>query len=1001
MTLALSSIFLFSISTISSRDTLDFNSNSINLPKVADEHEDIDTMDINPSQRWNVTDESSRVTDTIIDSTYEILSNNNGSQDVNFEMNRKLRSLDSEVTMRSNMSYSTRSHEYFEDYELDQCDFDSMDDIDSYGATGDNITVDDGILQMRTFPSDPNWYIAWIIGTTIDASVYTTVNIRVKTNASVVMRMLWDHNGVYQVKEWYNLDTSSEWQILSYDLSQDSDWNNEHSHLDIYFYDSGYTAFEGDEFVWFDYVEFVSETVAFSSDLEYFRNEELDPCDFREGQEFSQSSSAWANVTESVVNGIYTVEMETLEGANSYHRRGETGLAINADRYDSLTVRIRVNDTSNGDPQFYMRDDSDARGWFTFTNTSWVTVDIDLTSAWAGTETEFWVGFRKSFSPGNLTYKFELDFVELTSAVASTVIISDWGLYNHNEDYYPLSIEYKGTDDLSLSVNLWNEDNSLAATYTTSSYALENEFVKYRLAFDLERSDFQLRMYWDNESRITTIDWPNDFTIIDNTPDLFASQVISVFYRVNTYNNSLIYNQIDYIEAEYKNREWQRYYNDDEVNLAFSSWDSAYLNSSVLSSTVSRTSWMLTVPKLDAVSFDMLHYVFLNTAPAGVVIASSTASFHLYNTNKTTGALTEFFRFSSLSQHLPTQTQMGYFNLLGTTYQQNSDFGDTDNSSVSISIATERDRQFISAKALYTDVEDDVNYQMIASSNITSYLSDYSDEFVLEFRLTWQKEFDMEYLMMVDNFAMIERDIFADIGNAIGGVINVGGDIFYGLASIFAAIFTPLITWLGGFLGAVFSGVGDVLSAGLTALGTLFTTAISALGTLLDEAIGAVEDVLDDVLIAIGNLADGIITALIDSLESIIDGLILIADVLYDLVDTILSEAISALGLGTLVSDIINLTDAVIGYVGDAIDLIIDTLAFLIDVIDLTLVLITPIILAYIFIGSATQASDGFDWVGRCIEKLNANLLPDISILGFTGNVKTYMIVIPGILLYV
>jgi len=146
------------------------------------------------------------------------------------------------------------NYDYFTREENDPCDFTEDTEYDSAGATGDNITIVDGTLQMRTFAGDGNWYIAFVIGD-LDTLLYDSLQIRVKTNETLAIRVLWDHSSTYTLTEWYNYDSESEWETLTFDLSSDLDWNDQHTHLDFYFYDENYGSFEGDEFVWFDFVK--------------------------------------------------------------------------------------------------------------------------------------------------------------------------------------------------------------------------------------------------------------------------------------------------------------------------------------------------------------------------------------------------------------------------------------------------------------------------------------------------------------------------------------------------------------------------------------------------------------------------------------------------------------------------------------------------------------------------------------------------------------------------
>jgi len=660
-----------------------------------------------------------------------------------------------------------------------------------------------------------------------------------------------------------------------------------------------------------------------TDECEYFQNALFDALDFEEGDTEKIDCVATTS-TLTVANGLFIAELYRSGGSVPYLYYNDVSLDYETP-LSFVEIKFRSNVTFSSGMTW--RNSAGAAIWASenavYENNTWYTVNLIPNGNENGKQFWFYLG-----GSHNIHFKWEIEYIKFGyDSLDTDNDLFDFGIYDleNSDKLLQVKCDYSTNTSLVMTINCLDSDGNTQASYTSGSLTLNAEdYYIAKLEFNLYESDFGFKLYNENNSRLLNVDYPDDFTETER-PSVFNLKYPSVYFASETENSEVSYREIylDYILAKFEIQAWTQVDTPTHADYTTDRWDAAYLEDDCADT----SQYRLVVDDLDTVNWDVIMKVYGDFSTND--LSTMQLEIAIYNTCANNGTLAELIHFYGGMAHAH-----GVADLRGLGLVVESDIvymeelsSALENMSATMQCYTSNDRSLLNIEALFDTSADDDEY----TSSYYYQVDTVSSEFVIEISYDIQMiNAEDHALISISNFGFVQKDIFADIGGFVGGVVDAGGGIFDGflgvLGSIISTIFMPLFL----LLADVFEGVGDIIVVALEALGTvlggLFDALLSGIDTVIDglwivmeAALGAIEDVLDDVLTALGNLADLIITALIDALEDIIDGIIDLLSIIIDGVGDALwtladALSISDVSIGDLFRTLANyLTQALSG----------------------------------------------------------------------------------------
>lgn len=497
---------------------------------------------------------------------------------------------------------------------------------------------------------------------------------------------------------------------------------------------------------------------------------------------------------------------------------------------------LNLSDTgdASSDYEGWRRDLRDLQGVI------WMRFKVD-TGANQGNSDGIYINFRGTTGDTTRFYLFAKDFDDDGYTQSSY-------LYYYYESALVESLQL--TDDERLHDALW---------------------YKLRIDYDIPKSEMRWRMYFDNDTEVFDYKWQDVGT---KRALLFSETELEFDFR-NRVTSSPIYSEllIDYVEAPFKEREWNQVDTPVDPQWLSDEWNVAWAEDDIDDT----SGYTLTVPYFDAVSGVMRvelpnddHATFTTS---GDIIA---IQFLVYAVDSDDGTLTE-----AISMQLATYEDAGgdnsdleveldnsHVKTLGAITDTSADI-----SECTFSIASLNDRSVLSLQleVEFDDMDQQRFYGEVALSDVSAMAS---SEFLLRVNYICDLDKNTEIMAAVTSFSLIERDIFSDVGNFIDDVIGVGQGLLKGGSDIFVALFR----WLGELLGTVFRAVGDLLKTAIDAT----TVAITAMQSALDTAITAVQTSVDALVAHIQAIGEDVIDYLITVAQDVLDAILVAAKNLID-----------------------------------------------------------------------------------------------------------------------
>jgi hypothetical protein len=876
-----------------------------------------------------------------------------------YSLRRGLQSTEDEVSYRHKSSIAERNaikyqYEYYTDETPnDTIDFDEADDEGLYVGGNQNKVVSSGILTS-TMQSDDTYANLGdaVVAGTLDSDYYDNLTLRTKAtdtnwfiwafqfqNPSTITCYL---NSTYSTLTTsydtysYNIDHMCE---NSYGIGSDM-WNGTVTYWNILFDETDGTVDNEDAFS-IDYIYFYS-TLEYNI-IEFWEDTVNDRMGCSEDAEGWFTSAGGASV--SYGSGYCTLTDPTGLSTNMQLTTGDDIVTSN---YDTLNLTVR---SSSDMSTFRFRIDVTI-----FTSSVPLTANEWKTISWDLTEIAEWTG---TFSSGtNLAFVDPFD-----DSGSQTLDIDEMLLFNSNFGFNFTNVAYNfglstntGTSLMVIQtyyynasnfewrIQLYDNNSNIVSYYNSSIQTWTDIYYRIEFSYNILESDFEVVIKYDNSSRIFKVDWTTEFTTNGTTqPALFNNEIPPDFYfNTSSVMGSSTKISIDFINAPFKIQEWRNILVPQWSNVT-NNWQQYQVESNAQEEFTEST-WRLTVPYLDTLSGKLFTQVLYDGAYWMGADEYSSFEFAIYSVDASDG---------SLSKRVQIKIYQDDTNLPKTRIVHPSGQFESDNLygnvSVSFSVAISQDRTKLTTQTLIDlDTYDNTIDPIQAVQDVS--ISGESSEFVLE--VNYNPFFVVDGTVLtagITDFNYISKDLFGDIGNFFGGVVDgltgAGGDlvngILQGMADLLVAIFLPLILWIGGLINVstqiIIAGLTTALNTSITALQAALLTSLATLSTVLSAAIavlepfldgleGLLQDVIDElVLIAAGiwtalepvitNLLDIFLGLLLDVVNALMNigesGWLIFWDGIFDIIDNTGGLKTSVAGfwpnVGTAVSDSISL----------------------------------------------------------------------------------------------
>ena len=431
-----------------------------------------------------------------------------------------------------------------------------------------------------------------------------------------------------------------------------------------------------------------------------------------------------------------------------------------------------------------------------------------------------------------------------------------------------------------------------------------DEWLTIKIEYSLLTSDYRIRGYFDNGTKIMDYEWHDMAT---TSPGLFEKRTVNFRIDMRSYTDgqkSEIW--IDYVNAPFKEREWNQYDTPSDADWLYDNYDGYVIQDNIDDS----SGWELVIPRLDA--FAGTYWVYCDNQDSMDATDNMDAYIYLYAVDADDGDLHQALGFSA--QWDPNNNYLTwYYYVDGVTKAgySVSIVGESEGE-IDFTFALTEDRSKATLKATHS-VDGANDRTVYFEVDISDVATDPSQEFVLRHVIDADFDGDVYHEGQFKQISITQRDIFQDIGSWLGGLVDGGltfiNDIFAIIFRWLGQVFTDLIAWLG----TVIEDALDALEVALEAAIGLVETAITTMQTALESAIGLVEDAVDGLITFIQEVGADVIEYLIDVAGDVLDAMFAALELLVDA----LADVVFAIWDATINIDVLAIIDEGLSTVGD------------------------------------------------------------------------------------
>ena len=394
--------------------------------------------------------------------------------------------------------------------------------------------------------------------------------------------------------------------------------------------------------------------------------------------------------------------------------------------------------------------------------------------------------------------------------------------------------------------------------------AAVNEWLLLVMDYSLLKSEFRWRLYYENGSKIFDYDW---YDVAAGVPLLFSMNTLRLNLEFQSYTSgSTLTYRVDYIEAGFKEREWESIDTPTDPEWNADNWNFVSMEDNLDDT----STWSLTVPELDSVSGSMVSW--MDTYGQLALAEYTQSNLTIYAVDADDGDLHELLEISMVRVDTGVYAS-AVFIYLDNVEIDTQAIGTTD-PRVVFTVALEDNRDVMNVRIrTYIDHQDTSSpqfYDLVGSVKVSDVATDPSNEFVIRFQHDCDFDGDLEYQWLLEDFSLLQRDIFSDIGGFVDDLVGLGQDVVSGGVDLLATLFR----WLGDLLGTVFKSVGEILE-----------DAIGLVETAVEDLISYIEDIGSDVIEYLISVASDVVEAIFDALAVLWDSVTAAIFALWDAVN--------------------------------------------------------------------------------------------------------------------
>lgn len=543
---------------------------------------------------------------------------------------------------------------------------------------------------------------------------------------------------------------------------------------------------------------------------------------------------------------------------------------------------------------------------------------------------------------------------------------------NNTGFFEDTSISYKAVSGTTYTYDFDDDTGSV----------VNNTWYTLKVDYDLLRSKIQFELLANGSNRLWKVD-EEDIVDPDDLPLLFAKEKvrITITARDKSLNNEFVFN-IDYIEASFKEKEWEQVDTPGDADWLADSWDAAYVQDDI----ADRSEYELVVPYLDKVSG-----IIVNIKTGTLLSASEDifVRFRLLAVDGDDGDVHEVFELRADFSVNPGPDQ--YAEVLiqadeSTVFTDQPTAGDADEIKLGFTITLDEDRskavlkiEFLFDNDPTATTEDSSFVYEIA---IAACADDPSTEFKLEMSYAYTMTTNIFGKAYLSQFNAYERNLFDDLFGWIP-------DLVEGLFAWFLESLGLIFVILFRFLADIWKVVGEAIVAGIGGFMALLEVAIDALAPLLTSIAGWLSDVVDAVVALVVGIGDYLLTLIGDFVDGAITFLLTIISDLVDLGAGIFFAIWDGLGLPDVLLWFDALNDVFTGGLG----ILVDTITFFIAILAVAAGLLFVI---HFFIPLIIGDSQGGYWEAW-FSVAGFDITFGLTLLGFRANIP---LIIPSFLIW-
>lgn len=896
-------------------------------PVAATEEENIDDFAIHPAQRWNsISDEAQ---DVITGDSYEIYSLNNETEgNTEFVKSRGLRTQDMKVSSLLKVDAGGNGTEYARDTLGDAFDFNEDNDQWSGLLAEGN---ENGLYFGTCAAAAADNFIGAERGI-IPTKIFNTFNIRIKSDSAInIFPRGKDTDGSFFTLGSPVALVQFEWNEISFNLDDDSDWTDDQEFVNTYFQITDELGnLEGDEKIFVDRVELLGVldfATAVSGEIEDTWNWETD-----------NDTLDWTGlVNMNVSNGV----LNSTIAAGNFDFLAITGLSIDADSFDVMIINIKTSDQTMF---LNIRDQPSGTPLYTSSPIGPIlldepgfnihTINIGSDSDWTGTITEFSLWFDESDDVLEGDERVEIDYILLLGNWSSEDGFSLGLLNQDQEEAMQFKFTRNDTDNSEheLTISLWDASGTGFSSTTSFQYDQSVDgWLDLSFRLDAIEKQFKFDLDYENGTRIINIDRFSDiFTNLPVNLRIFntnGNMSLALNNTVGPLARSLVV--IDFINAEFSERKWKQVDIPTDPEWESDSWTGSRGAANI--STTDRSVWELAVPQLDSAS-GLLVATVTSPDPA---LYLATASFEVSGVDKDDGEQHRLLMgsISTLRSGAGRGVLLTILVNGSTVFLAGGNTATSKSARLAFSYLLSDDREILTGQfRFWADVSESNFTDYMTTVAVSDFVDERSTEFVLQAKYALSIETDdtdASVMASLEEFKFVSRDRWQNVdppkptplapgGNPIVAALQILANIIVaGLRIVIDTLLIPALTVVQNALSAVLNSILGVLTGMAASIGTILIDVGNMAGDLANMA----GDLAAYVASFASDIATAVWTGIGDALDFITDA---IADIAADIWTA----------FGTAASDIMDdIVTALISLASDVADLITDVVEFLLPLL--------------------------------------------------------------------